>query len=469
MSVAPPLKKNDEPAIAIDALSSEGSGVGRVSGYAVFVPGALPGELVRAHIIKTTGAYAVAKLRELLSTSSERAEPRCPAYAACGGCVLQHLRYEAQLREKRRMVADALARLGHFHDPPVLPMLGMDDPWRYRNKGSFPFGGCDMPIFGLYAARSHRLVPISDCPIQDERVLALTRRIQAWAEENRIPAYDEYTHTGSLRQAVVRVTGTGESLVTVVTYGPLKGAGALIDALADADSLWHNQNDRDTNVIFGERFTLLRGSPRVAEDIGGLRFSLGPQSFLQVNPAQTGLLYERALALLSPSPGETVIDAYCGVGTISLPLARRCARVIGIEQSPAAVEDAKANARQNAAENAEFLCGGVEDVLPSILRRTPVSALLLDPPRKGCEESAIRAIGESRLKRLVYISCNPATLARDCERLASYGFALAAVQPVDMFPHTAHVEAAALLKRGSYAGSDTGFSAEGSAPGIGEE
>lgn len=443
----PPLRKNDEITLEIDALNSEGSGVGRVDGFAVFVPGALSGERLRAHVIKVTSSYAVAKALEILSPAPERVKPRCAAYAACGGCTLQHLSYPAQLLEKQRLVRDALTRLGGFVEPPLGPTHGMEEPWRYRNKGSFPFGGGDVAVFGFYAARSHRLVPIADCPIQDARVLDIAQRVAAWAAEQRVLPYDETTRKGQLRHVMARVSASGETLAVVVTKGPLPKQASLIEALEGVDSLWHNQNEDDTNVIFGERFTLLAGAPRIHETVGGLRFSLGPQSFLQVNPSQTALLYDRAIALLAPKKTEILIDAYCGIGTISLMLAKRAMKVIGIEQVAAAIEDARENAKQNGIENAQFHTGAVEDLLPKLLETESVSALVLDPPRKGCGEAALNAIGKSRIQRLVYISCNPATLARDCKLLKSYGFSLDAAEPVDMFPHTSHVETVCLMSR----------------------
>ena len=444
----PPVKKNEEITLCIDGMTTEGAGVGRTNGYAVFVSGALPGETVGAHIIKVTSGYAVGKLTDISVPSPERTAPRCPAYAACGGCTLQHMAYPAQLLSKRQAVYDALSRLGGLDAPNVLPTLGMDDPWRYRNKGSFPFARCgSATMYGFYAPHSHRLVPLFDCPIQDERVMDLVRRVNGWANENRIPPYDETTGGGALRHVMARVSRTGERLLTVVTRGPLSHKDALLDALEGVESVWHNRNDADTNVIFGETFTLLAGSARIRETIGDLRFSVSPQSFLQVNPVQTERLYEAAVSLLDPKPEQTVLDAYCGIGTISLLLAGRVKRVIGVEIVAPAVEDAKQNARVNGIQNAEFLCDGVENALPRLLAHEPIDAVVLDPPRKGCEPAVLDAIGKSGLARVVYVSCSPSTLARDCRVLADYGFSLLAAQPVDMFPHTAHVETVVLMSR----------------------
>ena len=444
-----PLSKNQDVELTIDGLTGEGAGVGRAEGYAVFVPGALPGERVSAHVIKVTPSYGVAKVTEVLSPSKERVTPRCPAFGPCGGCTLQHLSYPAQLQGKKQQVIDALARLGGFTDPPVEDVLGMEDPWRYRNKGSFPIGlAAGGAAFGFFAPRSHRLVAFDDCPIQDERCVDAARRVCAWANEHRVSVYNEESHTGSLRHVVVRATAAGEVMAVVVTNGPLRKADALIAAMEGIDSLWHNENSRDTNVIFGPKFTLLSGKPALTEIIGEHRFSVSPQSFLQVNAAQTAVLYGAAVDLLSPRPEETVADLYCGIGTISLLLSEKCRRVIGVEQVSEAVEDARSNALLNGVTNASFLCGAAEALLPNLLAGSEgLDALVLDPPRKGCEPAVLAAIADAKLPRLVYVSCNPATLARDLAYLAERGYRLLRVQPVDMFPQTSHGECAALVER----------------------
>jgi len=445
----PPVEKNDDIVVTIESLSNEGQGVARVEGFTVFVVGALAGEEVKAHIIKVQSAYAIAKATEILTPSPDRVRPGCPVFAQCGGCTLWHLSYPAQLRQKQQWVQDALVRLGGFSDIPMQPIVGMEDPTRYRNKGSFPFGVVgNAAVFGFFAERSHRLVPFSDCPIQDERIVDAARRVAAWANACGVPVYDETTGVGQLRHIVARTTAEGELMVTVVTRGQLKKKDDLLSFLEDCDSVWHNENPKQTNVVFSEKFTLLSGKPALTETIGEKRFSVSPQSFLQVNRIQTQKLYETAREFLAAKSDETVVDAYCGVGTISLFIAEDCARVVGIEQVAPAIEDAKANAAANGVTNAEFICGNVEDVLPRLLSREGgVSAIVLDPPRKGCEEAALEAIAKSTASRVVYVSCNPATLARDCKYLSSHGFTLSAVRPVDMFPQTCHVETVVLLTR----------------------
>ena len=445
----PPVEKNDDLVVTIESLTNEGQGVARVEGFAVFVVGALAGEEVKAHVIKVQPTYAIAKTVEILKPSPDRVRPACPVFSQCGGCTLWHLSYPAQLRQKQQFVLDALTRLGGFSSVPMQPIIGMEDPTRYRNKGSFPFGMMgNAAVFGFFAERSHRLVPFSDCPIQDERIVDAARRVAAWANACGVPVYDETTGEGQLRHVVARTTAEGELMVTVVTKGQLKKKDDLLSFMEDCDSVWHNENPKQTNVVFGEKFTLLAGKPVLTETIGEKHFSVSPQSFLQVNRVQTQALYETAREFLSAKPSETVVDAYCGVGTISLFIAEDCAHVVGIEQVAPAIEDAKANAKTNGVKNAEFICGNVEDVLPRLFsRESGVDAIVLDPPRKGCEEAALEAIAKSAASRVVYVSCNPATLARDCKYLAQHGFTLSAVRPVDMFPQTCHVETVVLMSR----------------------
>lgn len=444
-----PVQKNDDIEITIDTITGEGQGVGRVAGFAVFVTGALPGETVRAHVIKVAGTYAIAKCTEVLRASPDRVKPRCPVFAKCGGCTLQHLAYPAQLVNKQRQVRDALVRLGGLEEPPMRDIIGMETPWRYRNKGSFPFGSeGGAAVFGFFAERSHRIVAFADCPIQDQRIIEIAERVAAWANEYGIPVYDETSGRGALRHVVVRALSTGETMAVIVTRDSVKHMDALTESLENVDSVWHNRNPEKTNVIFGDAFTLLTGKPALTEQIGSLRFSVSPQSFLQVNAAQTAALYEQAVTLLAPKPGDTVVDAYCGIGTISLMLAGRVRRVVGIEQVRSAVEDAAQNAKMNGIENASFLCANTEDALPKLLAGgDSPDSIVLDPPRKGCDERALAAIADADIPRIAYVSCNPATLARDLKYLVSRGYAVKAVQPVDMFPQTSHVETVVLLSR----------------------
>ena len=443
-----PFRKNDELIIQITGITSEGQGVGRSRDVAIFVPGAVTGESVKVHIIKVEKRYCIAKIVSIEQSSPHRVQPFCEAYDRCGGCTLMHMDYDEQLRIKRRIVQDAFEHLGGFDNVEVQPVLGMRDPTRYRNKGSFPFGSIDGAVaFGFYAERSHRLVPLFDCPIEDARITAIVRTVAEWAKRTNVSVYDESTHKGTLRACVVRVTSTGERMAVVVTKGELPAKESLMRML-DVESLYHNRNDRSTNVIFGDRFTLLKGQPQLIEKQNDLKFAVSPQSFLQVNPQQTRVLYDEAIRLLDPKENETVADVYCGIGTISLAIAKRAGSVIGIECVPEAIEDAKENAKLNQIHNTQFRCGLAEDLLPQLIQNgTNIDAIVIDPPRKGCEPQVLDAIAQSGVKRVVYVSCNPATLARDAGILHEKGFSVAYIQPVDMFPHTHHVETVVLMTK----------------------
>ncbi len=444
------VQKNEEFILEITGLTGEGQGIGRKEGMIVFVPGALPGETVKVHVIKTTSSYAVAKCLEILQESPSRIHPSCAVYERCGGCTLQHLKYHNQLELKHQQVIDAFERLGGFKNPPVEKTVEMEEPWRYRNKGAFPFGKTKegFSVFGFYAERSHRLIPISDCLIQDERTIEIARKVAAWAEENDVQPYDELTGQGCLRHVMARVTSEGESMAVVITKGPLKKREMLVDALSDLDSVYHNRNDAATNVIFGETDTLLSGKETIEERICGYRFQIGPRSFLQVNPIQTEKLYRIAMDYAKDDSFGTAMDLYCGIGTISLLLANSFKHVIGIEIVESAIKDAKENAQRNGINNVDFYSGDVGKVVPQIFEKGYVpNVVLLDPPRKGCETAVLNSLVQKEIQRIVYISCNPSTLARDASLLAKNGFQLIKATPVDMFPNTSHVETIALLQR----------------------
>ncbi|MGN0791358.1 MAG: 23S rRNA (uracil(1939)-C(5))-methyltransferase RlmD [Christensenellales bacterium] len=453
MNLRPPIEKNDDIELTITALSSEGQGIGRIDGYAVFVPYALAGERVRAHVIKVTSGYAVAKLTDILEKSADRTENTCPSYPKCGGCTLRHLAYPAQLEAKTAQVRDALIRLGKFDAPAVLPCIGMDDPAHYRNKGSFPMGyGEGFKVTpGFFAQRSHRLIPVESCEIQSPEVMAVTAVVAEWANMYGIPPYDEYSRTGALRHVMARSSEEGV-LALVVTTGRLPHSNELVEALKRSIprlvGVVHNINSKDTNVILGNKFITLWGNDRLNTRIAGHSFSASMASFLQVNPIQTEKLYGCALEFLSLNGDERVADVYCGIGTITLMLAEHCAYVTGIECVPAAIADAKANAAKNGISNVEFICDTAESALPTLVEEgMRLDAAVIDPPRKGCERPALDALADSGVERIVYVSCNPATMARDCRVLADRGYELIKAQPVDMFPNTHHVETVCLLVR----------------------
>ena len=451
MKLAPPVRKNDDIELSITALSSEGQGIGRVDGYAVFVMGAAPGDRVRCHCIKVTSSYAVAKLIEIIEPSPDRVQEKCPVANRCGGCSLQHIAYSAQLDVKRKQVEDALSRLGGIENPNVFATIGMDEPWRYRNKASFPAREMSQGVcFGFFAKNSHRIVPIDDCLIQDENGVAVMNAVRMWAEECGITVYDETTRKGVLRHVVTRTTSLGETMAIIVTTRPMRRDEELIEKLTSAvpsvKSIVNNINNTNSNVIFGDTFITVYGESTVRERILGIDFSVSAPSFLQVNHEQTEKLYNCAVDALELCGDELVFDVYCGIGTISLPVARRAKRVIGIEEVAEAVCDARANANANKITNAEFIAERAEIILPKLIEDgMRPDAIILDPPRKGCDAEVLEAIAASGVAKLVYVSCNPATLARDCKQLIESGYRLISAQPVDMFPQTSHVETVCLL------------------------
>lgn len=447
------LTRNQELTVTIDRLGDDAQGIALHEGMVVFVPKALPGEQVRVRVIKPDKRYAVARLLEVEKAAPERVTPPCPYAARCGGCVAQHMRYEATLTFKQRQVGDCLRRIGGLEAPDVAPMMGMTRPWRYRNKGSFPVGGTTgAPLIGCYAPRSHTIIDAPEgCLLQDEQSDRMVSEVRRWMIEQRIPPYEEAGHRGLIRHVVTRVTRSGQAMLTLVTMREeIPAAQALINALRAAvpglRGVCIAPNDRRTNVIFGDASRALWGAHILEETHFGLRFSLSPRAFFQVNPIQADRLYQRALDYAQLRGGERVADVYCGTGTMTLLLARAAREVVGIEWSEAAVADAERNAAENGIPNARFVCEDAAKALPALVETGErLDVVVLDPPRKGCDEAVLQAVGRARPDRLVYVSCNPATLARDAALLAKLGYGLVSAQPVDMFCWTGSVETAALF------------------------
>ncbi len=444
-----PLERNQEILLSIDGLTSEGQGVGRYEGYAVFAPFTLPGEEALVRIIKPAANYAVGKLIELKTEAPERVhKPACGAFFRCGGCQLQHMAYPAQLTAKRQILVDALKRLGGFDnaDSLVGATLG-GQAYGYRNKGSFPVRDVDGAArAGMFAPRSHRLIPITSCPIACGEVNAALERFCGWLADEKIQGYDEEKHRGVVRHVAFRRAQSGLMAVVVTAGNVLPKKRALIDALEGvATNIVHNINPGRTNTVLGKKSVSIWGEP-LKEELLGLTFVVSDQSFLQVNREQAQKLYTLALDALELSGSETALDAYSGVGTIALAMAKRAKRVAGIEYIKEAVLDAQKNAALNGVKNAEFFEGAVEAVLPELVKRERFDAIVLDPPRKGCEKAALDAVIASKAKKVAYVSCNPATLARDAKVLCEAGYTIVKATPVDMFPQTAHVEAVVVLE-----------------------
>ena len=449
-----PLNKNDDIELRIDSLGSEGQGVGRYEGMAVFVPFALPNELVKAHIIKVAKNYAVGKLIKVIEPSKVRREPRCSSFTRCGGCNLMHMDYAAQLEYKRDLVENAFARIAKIEGVHVENTIGMDEPYHYRNKAAFPFAMVDGRMcFGFFAPRSHRLIPIDGCFIEQEPLYNVASAVHCWAEENDIQPYDEETGSGTIRHVVSRITTSGDIMAVIVTKGRPKKLNKLVDMLKERcegiKSIILNRNDEDTNVIFGRSYETLWGEDTLTENLCGFEFSVSAASFLQVNPVQTECLYAQVEAFLPEKDGFEAIDVYCGTGTISMILSKRAKHVTGIENIKPAVEDAARNAERNGAGNADFICADAAEALPELIEKgIRPDVIVIDPPRKGCDKAVLNAITGSAVQRVIYVSCDPATLARDVRILVDGGYSIQKVQPIDMFPQTAHVETVVLLSKG---------------------
>lgn len=451
-----PVKKNETITLRFEDLTHEGSGVGKIDGYPLFVPYALPGEKAQVKVVKVNKNFGFGKLIEVDKPSENRVEPPCNVYYQCGGCQLQHMSYGMQLEMKQNQVKSVMRKIAHLEHVPVHPTIGMEDPWRYRNKVQIPVGEKDGELItGFYQQRSHRIIEdMETCVIQDEandRAVEAVRRI---ADRLGIQAYDEKSDRGVLRHIMVR-TGreTNDTMIVIITRTeklPYKDqlVKELTETYPHIKSIMHNINKARTNVILGRKTNLLWGEEYIYDSIGDIRFAISAKSFYQVNPPQTKKLYEKALEYAAIENTDIVVDAYCGIGTISLFLAQKAKKVYGVEIVPEAISDAKTNAKLNGITNAEFVVGEAEKVMPwwKAQGLNP-DVIVVDPPRKGCEVDFLQAMIAMEPKRIVYVSCNPSTLARDLRVLKDGGYETKEVQPVDMFPQTGHVECVVKLER----------------------
>jgi len=492
-----PVSKNEETVIDIIGMNHDGEGVGRANGYTLFVQGALPGETVRVRVMKTKKQYGYAKLLEIVKASPDRVSAPCPIYDQCGGCQIQHMSYAGQLAWKRQLVVDNLQRIGKLNvlvedaeqaiqteqiSPEeqmngsnrirlrmegvmneedaeqgirVLPTLGMDEPWRYRNKAQVPIGAAEGGLVGgFYAKGSHRIIDMESCLIQHEHNDEVVAKVKEIGSHFGISAYNEETGRGLLRHVVVKKAfRTGEMMLVLVTNGrdiPYKDEwiGSIREAIPHVASICQNVNKKQTNVIFGDETRVLWGRDVIYDYIGDVQFAISARSFYQVNPVQTEVLYGKTVEYAGLSGKETVIDAYCGIGTISLFLAQHADQVYGVEIVPEAIEDARSNAMLNEMKNVKFEVGASEDVIPRWKEQgIEADVIVVDPPRKGCDPRLLDTILEMKPERVVYVSCNPSTLARDLRVLEDGGYRTVEVTPVDMFPHTVHVESVAVLDR----------------------
>ena len=467
------MKKNDVFTVTIEDMGEDGAGIGKTDGYTWFIKDALIGDVIQASVMKMKKNYGFARLVKILEPAPGRVEARCPVARACGGCQLQELDYREQLRFKERKVYNHLKRIGGMdrlflpedrekaagvpNAVVMEPIIGMEDPWRYRNKAQYPVGlGKDgQPAAGFYAGRTHSLIPAPglDCLLGCQENKELLKIILDFMKEYKIPPYDEAAHQGLVRHVLLRKGfSSGGLMVCLVINGEeLPHGGELAERLraAGVSSVSYSVNMERTNVIMGTRIVDLYGPGYITDIIGDIEYRISPLSFYQVNPVQTEKLYGTALEFADLSGGETVWDLYCGIGTISSFLAKKAGKVYGVEIIPQAIEDARENARRNGIENVEFFVGKAEEVLPEQYERNHVHAdvIVVDPPRKGCDPVCLETILKMAPERVVYVSCDSATLARDVKFLEENGYRATRVRPVDMFPMGGHCETVCVLSK----------------------
>lgn len=470
------MTKNQIVTITIEDIGNDGEGIGKYEGYTLFVKGALPGDVAKVKVLKAKKTYGYAKVEELVTPSPDRVTPKCAVAGKCGGCQLQHLSYERQLSYKADKVKNCLLRIGGMEEARLNaitePIIGMEEPFYYRNKAQYPVGvnKDGNPVMGFYAGHSHNIIDCTDCAIQEPVNAAILPVIKQFMQEKNIPAYNEESGKGLLRHVLTRVGfHTKEVMVCLIINGRnFPGAEELAmrvkaavenfnNAIAAEDTIQTytlksfclNVNTEKTNVILGQEILPVYGENYITDYIGNVKYQISPLSFYQVNPKQTVKLYEKALEYAGLTGTEVVWDLYCGIGTISLFLAQKAKQVYGVEIIPQAIEDAKINSKLNNLNNAEFYVGAAEEVMPAKYRESggtmKADVICVDPPRKGCEESLLDTVVAMEPKRIVYVSCDPATLARDIKYLEEKGYKAEKVCPVDQFGHTGHVETVCLL------------------------
>ena len=450
------MEKNQEFTVSIEDMSEDGAGIGKLDGYIWFIKDAVIGDVVRARAMKMKKNYGFARLMEILTPSEARVEPKCPVARQCGGCQLQAMSYEEQLKFKERKVKNHLLRIGKFKENEIhmLPIMGMKEPWRYRNKAQFPFG-LDKNgniVAGFYAGRTHDIIECEDCLLGVEENKDILGIIKGFMRVHGIRPYDETTHKGLVRHALIRKGfHSGEIMVCLVINGKdIPAKEQLVEELCQVKgmtSIFYSINQEKTNVIMGKEIVNLYGPGYITDNIGNVTYQISPLSFYQVNPVQTEKLYGTALEYAGLTGNETVWDLYCGIGTISLFLAQNAKKVYGVEIVPQAIEDARRNAALNNITNAEFFTGKAEEVLPEQYEKNKVYAdvIVVDPPRKGCDQVCLDTILKMAPKRVVYVSCDSSTLARDLRYLADGGYEVEKVRCCDMFGQSCHVETVVLL------------------------
>lgn len=447
------VNKDDILELTIEDMGAEGEGIAKVDGYTLFIKDALEGDKVKIKVIKTKKSFGYGRLLEIIEPSPYRVQPKCEIARQCGGCQLQHCAYEKQLVYKEKKVKDCLVRIGKFNEEFINsvmePMIGMDEPYYYRNKAQFPVGRNKEGevVSGFYASRTHSIIDTTHCYIQAKVNEDILKIIKEFIHNYDISTYNELSHTGLVRHILTRVGfTTGEIMVCLIINGKtLPHQDKLIESLTQLSgmaSISLNINQEKTNIIMGNKIIYLWGEQYITDYIGEVKYHISPLSFYQVNPAQTKKLYEIALEYANLTGNEVVWDLYCGIGTISLFLAQKAKQVYGVEIIPQAIQDAKINAEINGIRNAEFFVGAAEEVLPQKYKEENIYAdvIVVDPPRKGCEPELLAAIAEMKPKRIVYVSCDPGTLARDLKWICGEGYEVKRVRVVDQFGQSCHIE-----------------------------
>ena len=451
------VEKDQIYQVEIVDLGESGEGIGKYEGMTVFVDGGIVGDVVKVKINTVKKNYAMGKVVKMLKPSPVRVEPPCPYFKRCGGCQIMNMDYvKGQLAYKEKVVKDAMERIGGFTDVNILPIIGMETPFRYRNKGQYPVAEGKQGVqLGFFQKGTHSVVNIDDCLLQSEQHQIINQIIRDFVVEFGIKIYDEKTHKGMLRHVMIRHSeALGEIMVVLVVNGDYLPKEAilrerLVESVPELKALIINVNTAKGNKVLGDKNRVLAGAETIADQIGSLKFNINPLSFFQVNPVQTEVLYAKALEFAQLSADETVFDIYCGIGTISLFLAQKAKKVIGVEIVAEAIADAKSNAVNNGFDNCEFHVGKAEKVIPKLYEDGyTADVVVVDPPRKGCEPEVLETILAMAPKRIVYVSCKPSTMARDVKILCESGaYEVTQVQPVDQFGHTVHVECVVKLEK----------------------
>lgn len=448
------IKKNEEYVVNVIDNGYDGEGIAKINDFTIFIQGAIKGEKLKILILKVTKSFAYGKILEILEKSDHRCDLDCKTFAKCGGCTLRHINYEETLNIKKNIVKNCLYKELH-REVEVNDTLGMEKPIYYRNKLQYPVGidNENKPVMGIYSQRTHNIIKTENaCFIQNEKSSDIAKEIFEFVVKNGVEPYNENKNTGTLRHIVIRIgVNTNEIMVTLVVKNDKfnnekKFVKEIIEKFPEIKTIVKNYNTKNTNVILGNKNKIIFGNGYIYDILGDYKFKISPLSFYQVNPTQTNVLYNKAIDLAKLTGEETIFDLYCGIGTIGIFASKKVKKVYGIEVVEQAIKDAKENAKLNKVENAEFFAGEVEKILPELLEKKNLFAdlVFLDPPRKGCDIVTIETLLKIKPKKIVYVSCNPATLARDI-KLLEEKYELKQVQPVDMFPYTSHVETVSLL------------------------